>query len=98
MIIIKDLTVERERPKKKIFENINLSLKPGNIYILRGKNGSGKTTLLKAMLNLIEPTHGLIYWKGKLLKKNLFPAFILKVSSNCFSSVIIPVVDLTTAL
>ena len=68
MIIVKDLSVERQ--DKKIFENINLSLVPGNIAILKGKNGSGKTTLLKALLNIIEPSVGSIYWKGKLLKKN----------------------------
>ena len=70
MIIVKDLSVERL--DKKIFENINLSLTSGNITILKGKNGSGKTTLLKAMLNIIEPSAGSIYWKGKLLKKNLY--------------------------
>ena len=70
MLIVKDLSIERL--DKKIFENINLSLTPGNITILKGKNGSGKTTLLKAILNLIEPSFGSIFWKGKLLKNNLY--------------------------
>ena len=70
MIIVKDLLVERLG--KKIFENINLSLTSGNIIILKGRNGSGKTTLLKTILNIIEPSFGSIYWKGKLLKKNLY--------------------------
>ena len=70
MLIVKDLSIERL--DKKIFENINLSLTPSNITILKGKNGSGKTTLLKAILNLIEPSFGSVYWKGKLLKKNLY--------------------------
>ena len=70
MLIVKDLSVERI--EKKIFENVNLSLSPGNITILRGKNGSGKTTLLKAILNLIEPSFGSIFWKGKLLKRNFY--------------------------
>ena len=70
MIIVKDLSVERL--DKKIFENINLSLSSGNITILKGKNGSGKTTLLKTILNIVEPSFGSIYWKGKLLKKNLY--------------------------
>ena len=70
MIIVKDLSVERL--DKKIFENINLSLTSGNITILRGKNGSGKSTLLKTILHIIEPSFGTIYWKGKLLKKNLY--------------------------
>ena len=70
MIIVRDLSVERL--DKKIFENINLSLTSGNITILKGRNGSGKTTLLKTILNIIEPSFGSIYWKGKLLKKNLY--------------------------
>ena len=70
MLIVKDLSIERL--DKKIFENISLSLAPGNITILKGKNGAGKTTLLKAILNIIEPSFGSIYWKGKLLKKNLY--------------------------
>ena len=70
MILVKDLAIERSN--KKIFENINLSLGAGKIILLKGKNGSGKTTLLKAILNLIEPSSGSIYWKGKLLKKNLY--------------------------
>ncbi len=70
MLIVKDLSVERIN--KKIFENINLSLTPGNITILKGKNGSGKTTLLKTMLNIIEPSAGSIFWKGKLLKRNFY--------------------------
>ena len=73
MIIVKDLSVERL--DKKIFENINLSLTSGCITILKGKNGSGKTTLLKTILNIIEPSTGSIYWKGKLLKKNLYDFF-----------------------
>ena len=70
MILIKDLSIKRSN--KTIFEHINLSLGSGNLTILKGKNGSGKTTLLKAMLNLIEPSTGSIYWRGKLLKKNLY--------------------------
>ena len=70
MLIVKDLSIDRL--DKKIFENINLSLSPGSITIVKGKNGSGKTTLLKAMLNLIEPSFGSIYWKGQLLKTNLY--------------------------
>ena len=73
MILVKDLSVERSN--KKIFENVNLSLGSGKIILLKGKNGSGKTTLLKALLNLIEPSSGKVYWKGKLLKKNLYNFF-----------------------
>ncbi len=73
MILVKDLSIERSN--KKIFENVNLSLGSGKIILLKGKNGSGKTTLLKALLKIVEPSSGAIYWKGKLLKKNLYNYF-----------------------
>ena len=70
MILVKDLSIKRSN--KTIFEGINLSLGSGNVMVLKGKNGSGKTTLLRTILNLIEPSSGLIYWKSKPIKKNLY--------------------------
>ena len=70
MILVKDLSVKRSN--KKIFDNVNLSLTSGKIILLKGKNGSGKTTLLKAIINVIDPSSGSIYWKGKPIKKNLY--------------------------
>tara|TARA_B100000575_G_scaffold284956_1_gene279652 strand:- start:1015 stop:1557 length:543 start_codon:yes stop_codon:yes gene_type:complete len=48
-----------------------MSLSSGKIILLKGKNGSGKTSLIKTILNILEPSTGSIYWKGKILKKNL---------------------------
>ncbi len=70
MLLIQDLSLERSG--KQIFNNISLSLPPSKIVILKGKNGSGKTSLLKTILNLLEPSSGSIYWKGKILSKNLY--------------------------
>jgi heme exporter protein A len=39
---------------KKIFDNINISLKTGDLLIVNGKNGSGKTSLLKSIANLFD--------------------------------------------
>lgn len=69
MLLVQDLSLERSG--KQIFNNINLSLSPSKIVVLKGKNGSGKTSLLKTILNLLEPSSGSIYWKGKILNKNL---------------------------
>ena len=67
MLIVKDLSIERLN--KKIFENINLSLSPGNITILKGKNGSGKTTLLKTILNIMVNFGERIYSRWKTIKR-----------------------------
>ncbi|MBN2625838.1 MAG: ABC transporter ATP-binding protein [Spirochaetales bacterium] len=47
MITIDNLTFRYG--KKPLFDNLNLSLKEGNIYGLLGMNGAGKTTLLKVL-------------------------------------------------
>ena len=70
MLLVKDISLQRSN--RKIFQDINVSLTSGKIIILKGKNGSGKTSLLKTILNILEPSNGSIFWKGKLLKKNLY--------------------------
>ena len=44
--------------KKKLFKDLEVQLKPGNIYGLLGKNGAGKTTLLKLITGLRYPGGG----------------------------------------
>ncbi len=70
MLLVQNITLHRSG--KKIFENLNLSLATGKIVFLRGKNGSGKTSFLKTILNILEPSSGSIYWKGKILNKNIY--------------------------
>jgi len=45
--------------KKKIFDDLTLTIEEGHIYGLLGKNGAGKTTLLKLMTGLLFPQSGL---------------------------------------
>ena len=44
--------------KKTLFDQLNLDLKPGNVYGLLGKNGAGKTTLLKIISGLVFSDRG----------------------------------------
>lgn len=44
--------------KKKVFDGLSLSLKPGFIYGLLGKNGTGKSTLLRNIAGLLFPVQG----------------------------------------
>lgn len=41
-------------------KDINLTVKPGEVFGFLGPNGAGKTTAIRAMLNLIHPTEGSI--------------------------------------
>ncbi|MCG3167169.1 MAG: hypothetical protein POELPBGB_02953 [Bacteroidia bacterium] len=40
---------------KKVLENLNMELLPGNIYQFEGANGTGKTTLSKILTGLLKP-------------------------------------------
>lgn len=46
--------------KKKLFADLNLSLKPGHIYGLLGKNGVGKSSMLRLMTGLLFPDAGTV--------------------------------------
>ena len=70
MLLAQNISLQRS--ENKIFSDISLSLGSGQIIVLKGMNGSGKTSLLKSILNIIEPTSGTIYWRGKMLKKTLY--------------------------
>ena len=70
MLLVKDISLNRS--KREIFKNVSMTLTSGKVVILKGKNGSGKTSFLKTILNLINPTAGSVYWKGKTLDKNLY--------------------------
>nr|WP_252895099.1 ATP-binding cassette domain-containing protein [Liquorilactobacillus satsumensis] len=39
-------------------KNVNLAVKPGEIYGFIGLNGAGKTTMMRMLLNMIEPSEG----------------------------------------
>ena len=48
----------------QVVHDINVSLPPGQLYILVGPNGAGKTTLLKAMASLLPLSSGQISLNG----------------------------------
>jgi ABC-2 type transport system ATP-binding protein len=43
----------RYAPRQSLFQDLSLSLEPGNIYGLLGLNGAGKSTLLRLMTGLL---------------------------------------------
>lgn len=59
-IMLKTINLSKETEQHLILDDINISVKKGEIYGLLGPNGAGKTTLLKAICNLVSTTSGSI--------------------------------------
>ncbi len=52
------------RAKVVAVDDLNLKIRPNEIYGFLGPNGSGKTTTLKMLLNLLHPTKGAAFVMG----------------------------------
>ena len=67
-------TNELSKRYKKQYANdkVNFCIEEGCIYGLLGPNGAGKSTLLKMITGMIEPTSGVIFFRGeKMTRKGL---------------------------
>ncbi|MDJ0715193.1 MAG: ABC transporter ATP-binding protein [Prochloraceae cyanobacterium] len=58
MLNIKNLT--KSYGKRRILQDLNLHIKPGEIYGLLGPNGAGKTTTINIICNLLQADSGTI--------------------------------------
>jgi len=57
-----------------VTDNVDISMKSGVIYGMRGYNGCGKTMLMRLIAGLIIPTKGVIKYDNKILGKDMdFP-------------------------
>ena len=52
------------RGDRRLFSDINLSLKPGTLLQVQGANGSGKTSFLRILCGLLAPARGEVRWQG----------------------------------
>ena len=67
IVKVEDLTVAYgENP---VLWDIELEIKKGVLMAIVGPNGAGKSTLIKAMLNLIKPATGEVYFYGQKYNK-----------------------------
>jgi phospholipid/cholesterol/gamma-HCH transport system ATP-binding protein len=54
---------------KKIIDNVNLDIHPGETFVIMGCSGSGKSTLLRLMTGALKPEEGSVLIKGKDIAK-----------------------------
>ena len=64
---IKTVNLYKKYGTINVVDNLNLSIKYGEIVGFLGLNGAGKTTTMRMMLGLIKPTSGECYIQGKKL-------------------------------
>lgn len=86
---------------RRILSDINIDIKPREVYGLVGNTGSGKSTLLRIMNGFIEATKGQVYLmgekltkesRGKLVKRTsmIFQHFNLLSNLNVLENVLLP--------
>lgn len=68
-VVLELENVNKTFGRRKIIDNISLSVKEGEVYGFLGPNGSGKTTTIKMILNLINRDSGIIKVNGYDTKK-----------------------------
>lgn len=58
MNVIELKNISKSFKKRKVIDEINLTIQGGEFVVLDGKNGAGKTTLLNIILGLLKPDRG----------------------------------------
>jgi simple sugar transport system ATP-binding protein len=67
-IIVRMLEITKSFPGVLALENVDFSLRRGEIHALVGENGAGKSTLIKVLTGVEQPDKGTIELDGKLVQ------------------------------
>lgn len=57
-VVLKTNNLTKQYNKNVVLDNVNITIKKGDIYGLIGRNGAGKTTLMKIITTQASPTSG----------------------------------------
>ena len=61
MLKLKNLSKTYSKGQVKAVDNVNLEVKPGEIFGFLGPNGAGKTTTIKMIVGLLKPDEGNVF-------------------------------------
>lgn len=68
-IVFEHVSFSYPGAERRVLDDINLTIRPGETLVLVGLNGAGKTTLLKLLTRLYDPTEGRILLDGYDLRE-----------------------------
>ena len=68
-------------PGVKALDNVDFSLRRGEIMALLGENGAGKSTLIKALTGVYHADRGTSGWKARLSHRKIPPMHNNSVSA-----------------
>lgn len=80
----------------KALDDVQLTLKKGEVHALMGENGAGKSTFMKILVGLVKPDSGEIVLEGNRLEKSDVNAILKKGISMIHQEILI-VPELTVA-
>ncbi len=68
-IVFEHVSFSYPGTERRVLDDINMTIRPGETLVLVGLNGAGKTTLLKLLTRLYDPTEGRILLDGYDLRE-----------------------------
>jgi putative ABC transport system ATP-binding protein len=73
MLAVQDFHIQIE--DRKLVQNFNLNVFPGEFVLLSGPSGSGKTTLLRMIAGLKNPKQGGVQFNKQMIAAKDYPKF-----------------------
>ena len=64
LLKLRNISKTYGRAQVKAVDNVNLDIRPGEIFGFLGPNGAGKTTTIKMIVGLLKPDEGVITIDG----------------------------------
>ncbi|MEM7488655.1 MAG: ATP-binding cassette domain-containing protein, partial [Pseudomonadota bacterium] len=82
MLTLDAVTAQRRR--RPVLEDVTLALGPGRTLAVIGESGAGKSALIAAVLGLLRPNSGRIFWHGAPVRA-CRPALVLQEPRAAFN-------------
>lgn len=74
--MLQTVALSCSRGERRLFSDLNVTVRPGSLLTVMGENGSGKTSFLRILCSLLSPDQGSILWQGEDIRhlKELYSA------------------------